>query len=299
MTAWPSLDYHQWRETRDTLHMWTQVIGKIRLALTPLVNHWWNVPIYVSGRGLTTSAIPYGERWFDMEFDFIDHVLRIRTSEGEERRVRLEPRSVAEFHAETMSVLAALGIHPRIWTTPSEVPDPIPFEQDQVHHSYDRDAATRFWRVVALSDAVLTKFRAEFVGKSSPVHFFWGSFDLAVTRFSGRATPKPDADVITREAYSHEVSSVGWWPGDARLEEASYYAYAAPEPVGFRTATILPAEAYYHETLGGFYLPYEVVRRASDPEKVLLDFCRSTYVATADLGAWDRASLERAAITPR
>jgi hypothetical protein len=298
MNAWPSLDYHSWRHTRDTLHMWTQVVGKIRLALTPLLNHWWNVPLYVSGRGLTTSAIPYGERWFDMEFDFIDHVLRIRTSEGEERLVRLEPRSVAGFHRETMSVLAALGIHPKIWTTPVEVPDPIPFEKDEVHHAYDRDAASRFWRVVALSDAVLAKFRAGFVGKSSPVHFFWGSFDLAVTRFSGRATPKPEADVITREAYSHEVSSVGWWPGDARLEVASYYAYAAPEPAGFREAKVLPAEAYYHETLGGFYLPYEAVRCSSDPEKTLLDFCRSTYIATADLGAWDRAVLERAAITP-
>jgi hypothetical protein len=290
---WPELEYSQWRETKDTLHMWTQIVGKVRMKLTPLVNHWWNVPLYVSGRGLTTSAIPYGRRWFDMELDFLDHVLRIRCDGGDARTVKLEPRSVADFYAETMSALRALDIDVHIWRMPVEVPDPIPFDEDRTHESYDADAAQRFWRVLALSDAVFTKFRSRFIGKCSPVHFFWGSFDLAVTRFSGRATPKPDADVITREAYSHEVSSVGWWPGDARLEQASYYSYAAPEPAGFRTAPVRPPETYYHETLGGFYLPYEAVRTAQNPEQTLLEYCQTTYEAAADRGAWDRNALER------
>ena len=294
MSDWPALPLEAWRETRDTLHMWTQIVGKIRLALTPLVNHWWNVPLYVSGRGLTTTAMPYGDRWLDMEFDFLSHVLRIRVSDGKERLIQLAPRSVADFYAETLSVLHALDIRPHIWKMPVEVSNPIPFDEDHQHHAYDAEAVGKFWKILALSTAVFTKFRAEFLGKCSPVHFFWGSFDLAVTRFSGRpAPPRPEADAMTREAYSHEVSSVGWWPGDDRLPTPSFYSYAAPEPPGFRDASITPAATGYNEFLGGFYLSYDTVREAADPEQTLLDFCRSTYTAAADLGGWDRAALER------
>jgi hypothetical protein len=293
MRSWPALPLAEWRETRDTLHMWTQVVGKIRMALTPLINHWWNVPLYVSGHGLTTLAIPYGDRTFEMEFDLCEHVLIMRTP-GAQERLPLAPRSVADFYAETMALLRRFDIQPEIWTTPVEVPDPIPFEQDTKHAAYDRQAVERFRDVLSLSHAALTKFRAGFQGKCSPVHFFWGSFDLAVTRFSGRpAPPKPEADAITREAYSHEVSSVGWWPGDDRLPEPSYYSYAAPEPAGFRTAKVAPPETYYNEALGGFYLPYDVVRQSNDPEATLLAFCQSTYDAAADLGGWDREALER------
>jgi hypothetical protein len=296
MDVWPELPYAAWKDTRDTLHMWTQVVGKVRLALTPAINHWWNVPLYVSARGLTTTSMPYGERWVDMEFDFVDHILRIRVSDGEERRVELEPRSVADFYAETMAVLHAAGIDVNVWSTPVEVPDPIPFEQNHGHRSYDRDFVQRFWRILAQTEKVFTTFRGGFLGKCSPVHFFWGSFDLAVTRFSGRpAPPRPDADVITREAYSHEVSSVGWWPGDTRLEAPSFYSYASPEPGGFRTAHVRPDAAYYNQPLGGFYLPYDAVREAADPAAALLTFCEDTYAAAAGLGGWDRASLERPA----
>lgn len=293
MTPWPALPLAEWRETRDTLHMWTQVVGKIRMALTPLINHWWNVPLYVSGRGLTTLAIPFDGRFFELEFDLCDHLLVLRMP-GTHEQLPLAPRSVADFYAETMALLHRHGIRPEIWTTPVEVPDPIPFERDTKHAAYDRAAVQRFRDVLALSAAALTKFRAGFQGKCSPVHFFWGSFDLAVTRFSGRPAPvKPDADAITREAYSHEVSSVGWWPGDDRLPEPSYYSYAAPEPAGFRTANVAPAAAYYNEPLGGFYLPYDAVRMSADPEATLLDFCQTTYAAAAELGGWDRAALER------
>jgi hypothetical protein len=274
--------------------MWTQIVGKIRMALTPLINHWWNVPLYVSGRGLTTSLIPYGERWFDIEFDFVDHVLRIRVSDGEERLIQLSSRSVADFFQETMSVLSSLGIRVRIWSTPVEISNAIPFEQDEVHCSYDRTYINRLWRVLALSNEVFTTFRSGFQGKCSPVHFFWGSFDLAVTRFSGRlAPPRPDADRMTREAYSHEVSSVGWWSGDERLEEATFYSYASPEPAGFREAPVQPLNSYYNDAFGGFYLPYDSIRTASNPSQTLLEFCQTTYVAAARLGNWDRAALER------
>jgi hypothetical protein len=294
MEPWPELPYEAWRETRDTLHMWTQVVGKVRLALTPTINHWWNVPLYVSARGLTTSSMPYGERCVDVEFDFVDDVLRIRVSDQEERRVALAPRSVADFYAETMSVLDAAGIDVKIWSTPVEVPDPVPFEEDHGHRSYDKEYVLRFSQILAQTSSVFTTFRSGFTGKCSPVHFFWGSFDLAVTRFSGRAAPpRPEADPITREAYSHEVSSVGWWPGDARLEAASFYSYASPEPPGFRAVPVRPEEAYYNEALGGFYLPYDAVRNAADPAETLLTFCEDTYAAAADLGGWDRASLER------
>jgi hypothetical protein len=292
-TNWPALPLDEWRDTCDTLHMWTQIIGKVRLALTPTINHWWNVPLYVSASGLTTSAIDYGDRWFDVEFDFIGDVLRIRTSTGDDRTVALAPRTVADFYDETMAALKALGIGVRIWTMPVEVQDPIPFDKDVTHRSYDREYALRFWEILARTEKVFTSFRARFIGKCSPIHFFWGSFDLAVTRFSGRPAPKPPEDVINREAYSHEVSSVGWWAGDSRLELPTYYSYAAPEPPGFRSAAVSPAAAYYNSSLNGIYLHYDEVRRSSDPEKTLLDFCETTYAAAADLGTWDRAALER------
>jgi len=295
MHPWPELPLESWDETRKTLHRWTQVVGKIRLALTPLVNHWWNVPLYVTARGLTTSTIPYNDRWFDMEFDFIAHLLRVRTNDGAEHDVPLGPRSVADLHDEVFATLRSLKIDCRIWTMPVEIAtDAIPLDRDERHCSYDRAAVERFWRILALTDAVFTKFRSEFLGKCSPVHFFWGSFDLAVTRFSGRPAPvKPDADPITREAYSHEVSSVGFWPGDERLPQPAFYSYAAPEPPGFRDSPVFPAATYYNEALGGFYLHYDELLRTPDPAQTLLDYCRTTYAAAADHGHWDRAALER------
>jgi hypothetical protein len=295
MSNWPALPLEEWIDTKNTLHRWTQVVGKIRLALTPLVNHWWNVPLYVTARGLTTSTIPYGDRWFDMEFDFIAHVLRIRTNDGAEHGVPLAPRSVADLHNEVFSVLKTLRIECSIWPVPVEIPDnPIPLDRDEHHRSYDREYVDRFWRILALTDAILTKFRAEFLGKCSPVHFFWGGFDLAVTRFSGRpAPPRPEADAMNREAYSHEVSSAGLWFGDDRLPRATFYSYAAPEPPGFRESAVSPAATYFNEALGGFYLHYDDVLRSPDPEQTLLEFCRSTYEPAAILGKWDRAALER------
>jgi hypothetical protein len=295
MSTWPDLPYDAWNDTRETLHRWTQVVGKIRMELTPVVNHWWNVPLYVTARGLTTSLIPYGDRWFDMEFDFSAHVLRVRSSDGALHDVPLGARSVADVHDEVFSVLRSLRIECDIWRTPVEIANPIPLDVDKEHHHYDREAVRRFWAALARTHSVFTEFRARFIGKCSPVHFFWGSFDLAVTRFSGRPAPqRPDADAITREAYSHEVSSVGFWPGDERLPRASFYSYAAPEPAGFREASVLPEAAYYNEKLGGFYLHYDDLRALPDPEQALLDFCESTYAAAADLGQWDRAALERA-----
>ena len=294
MQNWPELPLEAWRDTKETLHRWTQVVGKIRMRLTPLINHWWNVPLYVTARGLTTSEIPYGDRWFDMEFDFIAHVLRVRTNDGGEHDIPLGARSVADLHDEVFRVLNALDISCRIWTVPVEIENPIPLDRDEHHASYDREYVERFWRILALSHAVFTDFRAEFIGKCSPVHFFWGGFDLAVTRFSGRpAPPRPDADAITREGYSHEVSSVGWWPGDSRLPQASFYSYAAPEPEGFRTSAVSPAATYYNEPLNGFYLHYDDMRRLENPERALLDFCHSTYDAAAKTGQWDPALIRR------
>jgi len=294
MTDWPALPLDAWLDTRHTLHRWMQVVGKIRMALTPPINHWWHVPLYVSARGVTTSMIPYGDRWFDMEFDFIDHVLRIRTSEGTQREVALAPRTVADFYAEVFSALRELHIDVRIWPVPVECEDSIPLNTDVEHKSYDREYAQRFWRVLALIHEVLSKFRSEFIGKCSPVHLFWGSLDIAVTRFSGRpAPPREGADAMTREAYSHEVSSVGWWPGDSRLGEPSFYSYAAPEPPGFRDAVIKPAGARYMETLGGFYLHHDDLIATPDPDQTLLEFCHSVYDAAADGAHWDRAALER------
>ena len=290
---WPSLPLEEWRETCETLHRWTQIVGKITLALTPVVNHWWNVPMRMTSRGLATPLLPDGSGAFDMEFDFAAHLLRIRTSD-DERKIPLAPRSVASMHAAIFRELASLGIRPRIWNLPVEIEDPIRFDADEVHRSYDPGPVGRFRRILVLTDAVFEEFRAGFLGKCSPVRFFWGTFDLAVTRFSGRAAPPRDgADSITREAYSHEVSSVGFWPGDRRLPEPSYYSYAAPEPPGFRDASI-PGAAWRSD-LGGHYLPYETVRTAADPRRTLLDFCRNAYAAAADAGGWDRTALERKA----
>jgi hypothetical protein len=274
--------------------MWTQIVGKVRLALAPRVNHWWESTLYVSPRGLTTSAIPYRDRLFDCEFDFIDHQLVIRASDGRNARVPLIPQSVADFYAETMTALRQCGIDVEIWPVPVEIDNPIPFTDDHEHASYDRDAVERFWRILIFTDRVLNRFRSSFIGKSSPVHFFWGSFDMAVTRFSGRRAPdNPAADAITKEAYSHEVSSCGWWPGGGAFEAPAFYAYAAPQPAGFKDAKIEPAEAFYSEAFSEFVLPYDAVRASADPEDALFRFCQSTYEAAANAGNWDRANLER------
>ncbi len=291
---WPPLPLGEWEPTRATLHMWAQVVGKIRLAQTPVVNHWWNVPLYVSARGLTTSAMPHGARAFEIEFDFLAHRLDVRASDGAHSSLALAPRTVADFYAELMRTLEGLGLPVKIWTTPVEIPDPVAFEEDHAHASYDPDAARRFWRILASSARVFERFRAQFLGKCSPVHFFWGSFDLAVTRFSGRpAPPRPEADSITREAYSHEVISHGFWPGSGSVQFPAYYAYAAPEPAGYREARVLPAAAYYNPETAGYVLPYDEVRRAPSPDQAILDFMRTTYDAGADLAVWDRAALER------
>jgi hypothetical protein len=272
--------------------MWTQVVGKVRLALSPHVNHWWQVPLYVSARGLTTSAIPYGDGVFELEFDFVAHNLVLHAGSGAPASLALEPRTVADFYAQTMAMLRSRGIEVRIWPMPVEVPDPIRFDRDVQHASYERTHAHRFWRVLTLVDAVFEEFRGRFVGKCSPVHFFWGSFDLAVTRFSGRpAPPREGADAITREAYSHEVSSAGFWPGTGDID-ASFYAYAAPEPAGFAQARARPAAALYHPTLKEFLLPYAAVREDPSPRVALMDFLQSTYEAAAGLARWDRAALE-------
>jgi hypothetical protein len=300
INGWPSLPFEEWRETCATLHMWTQVVGKVRLAQAPHVNHWWQVPLYVSARGLTTSPVPYGERTFEVDFDFVSHRLLIETSDGDSREMKLAPRTVADFYGEFMSHLGSLGLEVRIWTTPVEVLNPVPFEEDEAHASYQPEYANRFWRALVQAERVLQKFRSRFLGKCSPVHFFWGSFDLAVTRFSGRpAPPHPGApgvaDSITREAYSHEVSSAGFWPGGDALPEPIFYAYAYPEPEGFKDFAVRPDAAYYNTDFREFVLPYEAARRAADRDGALLDFLQSTYEAAAELGHWDRTSLEREA----
>ena len=296
--SWPALPLESWKDTYATLHMWTQIVGKVRLALTPRVNHWWNVPLYVTARGLTTSPIAYGSTPFEVWFDFLDHQLVLQTSDGRRKMFPLAPMSVADFYARVMEMLRSNGIDVHIWRMPVEIPDPIPFDQDRVHASYDPAAAQKFWKILLSVQAVFEQFRSEFVGKCSPIHFFWGSFDLAVTRFSGRTAPeRPGADSITREAYSHEVSSVGWWPGGGSINGPAFYSYTAPEPQGFREWAVRPAAARYDATLGEFILMYDDVRNASSPGAALLDFCQSTYEAGATLGKWDRAALERSAGT--
>jgi Family of unknown function (DUF5996) len=294
-TLWPGLPYDEWKDTYETLHMWTQIVGKIRLTLSPMLNHWWQVPLYVTPRGLTTSPIPYGDRSFEISFDFIDHSLPVHTSDGQSRYVGLYARSVADFYQELMSVLRSLGIEVKIYTKPQEVPDPIHCDVDTVHDSYDGEYANRFWRILVQTDSVLKEFRGRFLGKCSPVHFFWGGFDLAVTRFSGRRAPdRPDRDHVQREAYSHECSSMGFWPGSGPVLEPAFYSYTSPAPPGFDSAPVRPHAAHFDQAFGGeFILPYDEVRKAENPRQAVLDFAQSTYNAGADLAGWDRASLER------
>ncbi|HET9715355.1 MAG TPA: DUF5996 family protein [Pseudolabrys sp.] len=296
---WPELSLSAWRNTRETLHLWTQVVGKIRLALTPWQNHSWHVALYVTARGLTTSPIPWSTGGFQIDFDFIDHVMWIRSSDGLSRQLRLEPMSVAEFYRRTMAALRELGIDVKINTMPSEIADSIPFEQDTAHAQYDAGYVNRFWRVLLAASEVFAHFRTGFLGKTSPVHFFWGSFDLAVTRFSGRRAPRHPGgvphlpDEVAREAYSHEVSSAGFWPGGGGpIDEAAFYSYAYPAPPGFAEASPAPSQAYFSVALGEFLLPYDAVRTARDPDATLMEFLQSTYAIAADLGRWDRNALD-------
>jgi hypothetical protein len=296
--AWPALPLDEWRDTYETLHRWTQIVGKVRLTQLPWTNHSWHCTLYVTARGLTTGPVPHGDTSFQVNFDFLDHRLTIRTSMGGMRTLRLAPRSVAAFYRDFMDTLDDLDVPVRIRKTPNELPDATPFDEDTRRDSYDPAAVTRFWRALSQVDRVLTTFRARFQGKCSPVHFFWGSFDLAVTRFSGRvAPPHPGApnvsDRVTREAYSHEVSSAGFWPGGGALSEPAFYAYAYPQPAGFKDSAVRPGGAGYNPDFGEFLLPLSAVRKAPDPDAAVLDFLQSTYEAAADLAKWDRAALER------
>lgn len=297
LDAWPVLHYRDWADTAQTLHMWTQVAGKIRMTQCPPVNHWWHVTLYPTSRGLSTALMPYGDVTFEIDFDFLDHRLRITTCTGAERLVPLEPMTVADFYKRVMAALEDLDLPVDINTTPNEVADPIPFDSDTTHRSYDADAVSRFWRVLVDTTRVFSTFRSSYLGKVSPIHFFWGGMDLAMTRFSGRIAP-PHGSVpgiplkVVREAYSHEVSSAGFWPGSEQAD-AAFYAYAYPEPEGVDRATVKPAEAFYSGELREFLLPYEAVRASADPDAALLEFLESTYRAAADLGGWDRGALER------
>lgn len=298
---WPDLPFDEWKDTCATLHMWTQIVGKIRLAQTPWVNHSWHVPLYVTARGMTTSPIPCGERSFQIDFDFIEHELQIRTSDAMDRSMKLHPRSVADFYQELFSQLATLGLDIKIHAAPNEVVDAIPFMQDQRHASYDAEYANRFWRALTQADRVFKQFRAGFIGKCSPVHFFWGSFDLAVTRFSGSTAPLHPGGVpncpdwVMQEAYSHELSSCGFWPGSEAFPSPAFYAYAYPEPPGYGSAQVGPDQAAYNTTLGEFLLPYAAVRESPTPDATLLAFLQDSYEAAANLGKWDRAANERTA----
>ncbi len=296
---WPELPYAAWKDARDTLHLWTQAVGKIRMALSPWLNHSWHVALYVTVRGLTTSPIPWRGSSFQIDFDFIDHVLWVRTAESHFRQIMLKPMSVAEFFAALMIALRELGIDVDITTMPCEIADCIPFEQDTRHAAYDADFANRFWRVLLAASDVFARFRTGFLGKASPVHFFWGSFDLAVTRFSGRLAPRHPGGVphlpnsVAQEAYSHEVSSAGFWPGGGGpIDYAAFYSYAYPAPEGFAAAKVKPAQAFFSKELGEFLLPYDAVRTARDPDAALMEFLKSTYDAAADLAKWDRGALE-------
>jgi hypothetical protein len=296
---WPDLPWREWSPTLSTLHMWTQIVGKVRMALAPPLNHWWHVTLHVSARGLTTSAIPYGDRHFQVDFDFIDHRLRVTDTDGRSFTMALEPKSVARFYGEFMAGLRGLDIDVRIWTRPVEVAEAIPFESDDSHASYDPGQAQLLWRGLLRADRVMREFQTGFVGKASPVHFFWGSFDLAAARFSGRPAPihpggAPNcADWVMEEAYSHEDSSIGWWPASAEPGPV-FYAYTYPQPEGYPSALVRPSEAYFDARLGEFSLPYDAVRRAADPDAAALEFFQTTYEAGADLGGWDRRALEPA-----
>ena len=294
LELWPALAWEDWKDTATTLHMWMQIVGKTRLALTPRENHWWNVPLYVTPHGLSTWSIPYHDDVFDVEFNFIDHHLQVRVSSGESKSIALRPQSVAAFYQEYLELLRSLDIDAAINPNPVEVADPIPFAEDRQHASYDRDSVHRFWRILQRSDTLFKRFRAGFLGKSSPVHFFWGSFDLAVTRFSGRpAPPRPAADAITREAYSHEVISAGFWPGNGGFGAAAFYCYAAPEPAGLDREPVSPAPAFYSPEVKEFILKYNDVRQSKSPDDAVLEFLQTSYEAAANLAGWDRAALER------
>src|SRR5215472_5977715 len=295
--VWPELNYASWHETAMTLQLRTQIVGKVRLTLTPWLNHGWQVPLYVTARGLATSPIPAGSEIFEIEFDFISHRLVARTSRGEQRELPLERQTVADFYRRVIAILSGIGVVVGIHEVPNEVANPIRFSQDQTHAAYDAVAAHNFWRALVQADRVFKLFRTGFLGKASPVHFFWGSFDLAVTRFSGRTAPRHPGgvpglpDAVTREAYSHEVSSAGFWPGNEAFPQAAFYSYAYPEPVGFRDRPVTPG-AYFDKILGEFILPYDTVRNAEEPGALLLDFLSTTYAAAAETGGWDRIALE-------
>jgi Family of unknown function (DUF5996) len=292
--SWPPLPLDPWRDTRDTLQMWMQIAGKICLARTPRVNHFWNIAFQITPRGVTTPPMPHGSRFFTLTFDFLAHELVVETSDGSRNTIPLQPQTVADFYRKLTDTLREMGLETRIWTMPVEVPDPIRFEQDVTHRSYDRDAARRAHEALLTMKPVFDTFRAEFIGKCSPLHFFWGGFDLAVTRFSGRRAPeRPGADAVTRESYSHEVISHGWWPGSGAVSEPAFYAYAAPEPDGLKTTPVQPAAAFYSTEMSIFVLPYEAVRTSPTPEADLRSFLKSTYEAAATLARWDRTSLER------
>jgi len=292
--AWPDLPLDAWQDTYSTLHMWTQIVGKIRFTLTPLVNHFWNVTLYVTPRGLTTSAMPYQGRSVEIRFDFIDHNLEITSSDGARATMSLRPCTVADFYHEVMDILRSRGVDVTIHARPDEVQNPIPFADDHTHSSYDPESANRFWRILVQTDRVFNQFRSRFIGKCSPVHFFWGSFDLAVTRFSGwRAPERPGADALTREAYSHECISHGFWPGGGNVKEPHFYSYTIPAPAGFEQQSVKPSAAYYSTEMSEFLLPYSAVRLAQSPDQALLDFMQSTYEAGATLAKWDRDPLER------
>jgi hypothetical protein len=295
---WPSLPLQAWSDTCATLHMWMQIVGKIRLAQCPWVNHSWHVTLYVTARGLTTLPIPYGTRTFQIDFDFIDHLLTIQSSDGSMGSFPLQPQSVAAFYARLMEEMGRLDLHVSVHKKPNEVPDAIAFDQDEAHAAYDREYANRFWRILVQADRVLKKFRARFIGKCSPVHFFWGAPDLAVTRFSGRRAPEHPGgipnlpDRVTREAYSHEVSSCGFWPGGGPIPYPAFYSYAYPEPIGFSQAPVKPDAAFYSTDLREFILAYDTVRLSESPDDTLLDFLQTTYEGAANLAKWDRSSLE-------
>ena len=292
--VWPPLPLDDWIDTYATLHLWTQIVGKTRLALSPRENHWWHVTLYVTARGLATPPMPHGTAIFDVEFDFVDHRLVIRTSEGDRRITPLGSRSVADFYREYLAALTELGLPVRFRAVPDEVEHPIPFEDDRQHATYDAEHVTRFWRALVQADRILRRFRGRFAGKSSPVHFFWGAFYLALTRFSGRRAPeRPDTSAMMREAMSHEEFSVGFWPGSGAVREPVYYAYAAPPPAGFSSASVRPSVAVYRPEISNFILPYERVRAAAAPDAMVLDFFQSAYDAAADLAAWDRPALDR------
>jgi len=296
---WPSLALEAWSDTSATLHLWTQIVGKIRVAQCPWVNHSWHVTLHVTAKGLTTLPIPYRDRTFQIDFDFIHHLLTVQSSDGRIGHFKLEPQSVATFYSRLMDQMAKLDLHVQIHRKPNEVADAIPFDRDESHAAYDREYANRYWRVLVQADRVLTEFRARFAGKCSPVHYFWGAPDLAVTRFSGRRAPEHPGgipnlpDMVTREAYSHEVSSCGFWAGGGPISYAAFYSYAYPEPAGFSAAPVKPDAAFYSADLREFILPYDRVRQAADPDTTLLEFLQTTYEAAANLAKWDRAALER------